>query len=175
MNAVTKLTQPSDKNPPGRNKGPSEGTSASEGRVGLWKGYEEEELKHLVGFHTGSKGTVSWVKVVETWNSLELPKRTKASLSSKWSDIKSRATVLHLIKEQNDVGLCTTPKIDVSQQQTNVNSIKVVNRAVKSSKGKRPIAIGNVSARLKINLTWGIHVILLKWILYYWFSRRIFF
>jgi hypothetical protein len=59
VHAVTKLTQTSDKIPSGRNKGQSGGTPASQGRVGLRKSHEEEELKRLVGIHTASKGTVS--------------------------------------------------------------------------------------------------------------------
>ncbi len=39
--------------------------------------------------------------MVEAWTSLNLPARTKASLSSKWSDIKSRTILLDPASEQN--------------------------------------------------------------------------
>jgi len=113
VHSVTKLTQTPDKSLPGPNEGQSGvAAAASQRRVGLWKSHDEEELKRLVGIHTDSKGTVSWVKVLKTWNSLELPTTTKASLSSNWSNIKSRATLLNSIKEKGNNGLCTTPKIN---------------------------------------------------------------
>jgi hypothetical protein len=154
VHSVTKLTQTPDKSPPGPNKGPSGvAAAASQGRVGLWKSHEEEELKSLVSIHTDSKGTVSWVKVVETWNSLELPTRTKASLSSKCSDIKSRATVLNSIQEKGNNELCTTPKFNASQQPTDVIGIQVVNKAVKSTKTKSPVVTGiNIPLPVKKSL-----------------------
>jgi len=110
-------------------------------------------LKRLVGIHTHSKGTVSWVKLVETWNSLELPTRTKASLSSEWSAIKSRSTVLNSIKEQDNAGLCTTPKINALQQSTDVNGKQVVNTAVNSTTTKSPIVTGtNIPVPVKNSL-----------------------
>jgi hypothetical protein len=111
---MTKLTQQSNKSPNRRNNGLSEDSSASQGRAGLWKGNEEEELKRLVGIHTGPKGIISWIKVLEAWSSQNLPKRSKASLSSKWRDIKSRPTLLNPTNDQDETSvliLSTSPGI----------------------------------------------------------------
>jgi hypothetical protein len=107
IHAVTKLTQSSEKRPDGLTQGQSEDTSACRKRkkADMWKGTEEEELKRLVGIHTGPKGLVSWVKVVEAWNSQELPARSKASLSSRWHDIKSRVSLLNPISVQSDASV----------------------------------------------------------------------
>ncbi len=123
-------------------------------------------VTRLVGIHTDSKGTVSWVKVVETWNSLELPTRTKASLSSKWSDIKSRATVLNSIKEQDNAGLCTTPKINAWEQPTDVNGTQVVNTAVKSiPTTKSPVVTGtNIPVLVKNSLNTVNTGVTLRWV-----------
>jgi hypothetical protein len=140
IHAVTKHTQSSEKSPSGQIKGPSAAIPVKTGRVVLWTSGEEEELKRLVSTHTDPKGSVSWVKVVDAWTSLNLHARSKASLSSKWSDIKSRTMLLDSASKQNSAVLCRTPDIGVPQQQTNVDTTHEVSRAVKSPKKKRPVA-----------------------------------
>jgi hypothetical protein len=83
VDAVSQLTQPSDKNPSGQTKGLSEATFARQGRASLWKSHEEEELQRLIGTDTNSKGNIFWVNAAEAWNLLELSARSKANLSSK--------------------------------------------------------------------------------------------
>ena len=103
VRAVTRLTKQPEISSKERIKGLGEGTSASQGRVGLlWKGKEEEELWRLVSIHTGPKGTISWVKIEEAWNQIgDLPERSKSSLSSNWRDLKSRP---HLLGPANAQG-----------------------------------------------------------------------
>jgi hypothetical protein len=83
IHRVTCLTQQTELSLKRRKKGLSEDPSASQRKADLWKGKEEEELKHLVSTHTGPKEIISWVKVSEAWNTLDLPERSKSSLSSK--------------------------------------------------------------------------------------------
>jgi hypothetical protein len=151
IHAVTKHTQSSEKRPSGPTKGPSAAIPVKTERVELWTSGEEEELKRLAGIHTDPKGSVSWVKVVEAWTSLNLPARTKASFSSKWSDIKSRTMLLDSASEQNSAVLCRTPDIGVPQQQTNVDTTQEVNRAVKSPKKKKKSLAADTSAPVSID------------------------
>jgi Reverse transcriptase (RNA-dependent DNA polymerase) len=136
VHAVTKRTQPSEKNPLGQIEGPSVANSVKQSKVGQWSNREETELKRLVGIHTDPKGTVSWVKVVEAWNSLKLPLRTKASLSSKWYDIKPRTIVLDSAKAQNSSVSGRTSEI--GDLPSDVNTTPEVNIAVKPKKKKSP-------------------------------------
>ena len=138
VHACTKHTQSPDKSPTGQTKGSSALDSVQQNRVGQWSNQEEEELRRLVGIYTDPKGIISWVKVAETWISLKLPLRTKASLSSKWSSIRSRTTVLDSTKNQHSTVSSNTPNVDVQQQQlTSVNTTLDVNIAVESKKKKK--------------------------------------
>ena len=93
IHAATMHTRPSERSLLER-QGPSIVASAGQGRMGLWTDFEMEELKRLVGSNTDPKGRVSWVKVEEAWKNLNLTGRSKASLSSKWTDIKNKSVNL---------------------------------------------------------------------------------
>jgi hypothetical protein len=99
-----------------------------------------KEVKYLVAIHTNLKGSISWIKMMEAWNLLELSTRSKVSLRSKWSDIKSRPIVLDLAQDQNGTGLCGTYKTIMPQQQLVVNAAQLVSKAVKSPKRNSPVA-----------------------------------
>lgn len=156
IRAVTERTQSSDKRPSGQNKGLSVRVPANQTRVGQWTSEEENELRRLVGTCTDSKGTISWVKVLEAWSTQKkLPVRSKASLSSKWFDIRSRTTVLDSASSQDKgTGLCVTPDISVLQQldQTAADNAQVVNIAVKSKEKESPVDDTIVPAPVNINL-----------------------
>jgi hypothetical protein len=122
IHVVTTLTRQSNKSPDGQNNGLGEDPSVDQRRTGLWKSTEEAELRRLVGIHTGTRGTISWVKVAEAWNLLKLSSRTKASLSSKWREIKSRTTMLDSATIQdstsNKPGLGVMSPTNVQQHQS---------------------------------------------------------
>jgi hypothetical protein len=140
IRTVTQHIQTSEKRPSGLDKGQDGAVPVKQGRVGLWTSGEEEELKRLVSAHTDAKGNITWVKVMDAWNSLKLPVRSKASLSSKWSSIRSRTTLLDLKSDRNGTVLCRTP--DTTQE---------VNIAVKSKK-KSPVAAVPAPAPVKNSL-----------------------
>lgn len=134
IHAVTTHSQTSEKSSDEQLKGQRGKYPARQDRVGDWSSGEETELRRLVGLNTNPKGLISWVKVSEAWNLMNLPLRTKASLSSKWRDIRSRDTILVSADDQNNVGLAGTSD-NGDQQHPNpppVNS-QVVNIAVVSS------------------------------------------
>lgn len=83
----------SDESSPGR-KGLSGDNPARRGKAGLWSDLEIQELKRLVPASTDPKGKVSWVQVEEAWKRLNLPPRTKAGLSSKWTGLKPKTSTL---------------------------------------------------------------------------------
>lgn len=87
VHVATLPSQQSDDSSSGR-KGLGGVTPASQGKTSLWSSKETEELKRLVSSNTGPKGNISWVAVEATWRGLNLPSRTKASLSSKRTSIK---------------------------------------------------------------------------------------
>ena len=93
IRAANLPTRRSDESSPER-KGLSGVTPARQGRTGLWSDLEIEELKRLVPSNTDRQGKVSWAQVVAAWISLDLPSRTKAGLSSKWSCLKSKTPIL---------------------------------------------------------------------------------
>ena len=95
IHAALNPTHQSEKGPSGR-KGSSGDTPASQGKSGMWTGLEIEELKQLVSSNAGPTGNISWVKVSEAWEARNLPTRTKASLSSKWHDIKIKSAAVAL-------------------------------------------------------------------------------
>ena len=100
IHAGTPLTQTSNISPLGRNNGQSDGTSARQGRAVSWKSAEEDELRRLIGIHTNSKGSISWVSVCEAWITQNMPIRSKAGLSSKWYEIRSRTAKLTPARDQ---------------------------------------------------------------------------
>jgi hypothetical protein len=141
------LTRRSNISSQEQNKGLSDDPSASQRRAGSWKSTEEEELKRLAGIHsTGPKGTVSWVKVVEAWSTQELPTRTKASLSSKWYDIRSRATLLGSISEGNVLSTTTTittieePVLSITSQMDGQQDPDIISTQVKDPAEVNPMA-----------------------------------
>ena len=93
----------------------------------------------------------------EAWNSQELPSRTKASLSSKWRDIKSRDTLLGSSERKGTSrALGRPPDINVPAHQ-DVNTIQGVSPAavkpVATTQApahvhsvKKPVDMGNCSA-----------------------------
>ena len=84
------LTQRSDKSPSGQ-KGSDDDASVQQRRPGLWTDEEIAELTRLVSSTTDTQGKISWEEIEKAWRDLNLSERTKASLSSKWRDVKSRA------------------------------------------------------------------------------------
>jgi Reverse transcriptase (RNA-dependent DNA polymerase) len=77
-----------------RQKGLSGDKPARSGKASVWSEEEIEELKRLVPSNVMPSGMISWNDVEKAWINLNLPKRTKAGLSSKWRDIKiNSATV----------------------------------------------------------------------------------
>ena len=156
IHASTKRTQPPEKSPQGQAEGPSVVTSVKQRRAGLWTDREKDELKRLVGIHTDPKGSIPWEKVLEAWNSLKLPARTKASLSSKWSDMRSQANLLDSGKNQSSTVVSGTPVADVQdQQQANANTAQEVNRAARSKKRKNPDDVPSNPVPANDNLTLG--------------------
>ena len=91
--AALQPTQQSDESSPGR-LGQSGEIPARQGKAALWSDLEIQELKRLVPENTDPKGKVSWVRVEEAWRQLNLPPRTKAGLSSRWTGLKSRTPTL---------------------------------------------------------------------------------
>ena len=156
IHAVTLLTQQSDERSSGLPEGPSEGNPARQGRMGSWKSHEISELKRLAAACSGPKG-ISWVKVLDAWNSLELPPRTKASLSSKWNDIRTRSTVLDPTKSPASAVLSGTPKVSKPQDQTIADNITTqeVNIAGKPKRKKSPVAITSDPAPIQNSLDLG--------------------
>ena len=95
IHAVSTPTRRSEKIRPERRKGPSGDKPASSGKASVWSEEEIEKLKRLVSSNVMPSGIISWNDVEKAWIDLNLPKRTKAGLSSKWRDIKIKsATVI---------------------------------------------------------------------------------
>ncbi|CAF1587196.1 unnamed protein product [Adineta ricciae] len=142
IHAVTQRTQSPEKSPSGQSKGPSTEISVKQSRVGQWTSREEEELKQLATLHTDPKGKVCWAKVVEAWSTMKLPIRSKASLSSKWSDIRARAISLDAANEQDNTVLAVTTGVGVQQHQnTGTDNSQEVNRAVSPKKKKKVVVV----------------------------------
>ncbi|CAF4300602.1 unnamed protein product [Rotaria magnacalcarata] len=73
----------------------SKDVPVKQAKTGLWTEIEITELRQLISNNTNHAGTVSWVKVEKAWKLVtNLPERSKASLSSKWYDIKTKSTTL---------------------------------------------------------------------------------
>ena len=123
---VTKLTHQFNISPDGQSNGLGEDPSVDQRRTGLWKSTEEAELTRLVGIHTGTRGNISWVKVSEAWNLLKLSSRSKASLSSKWREIKSRSTVLGSVTIQDSTS--DKPGLDATSPQVKDQAEVVVEK-----------------------------------------------
>ncbi|CAF1686939.1 unnamed protein product, partial [Rotaria magnacalcarata] len=93
--ASPELTHPSDESSLGRDKGLSKDAPVKQVKTGLWTEIEITELRQLVGSNTNHAGNVSWVKVEKAWKLIaNLPERSRASLSSKWYDIKTKSAIL---------------------------------------------------------------------------------
>jgi hypothetical protein len=93
--ASPKLAHPSDERSLGQDKGLSKDAPVKQAKPGLWTKIEITELQRLVGNNINHAGIISWVKVDEAWKLIAyLPVRSKASLSSKWRDIKSKLPIL---------------------------------------------------------------------------------
>ena len=91
--AALQPTQQSDESSPER-KGQSGVIPARQGKAALWSDLEIQELKRLVPENTDPKGKVSWIRVEEAWKQLNLPPRTKAGLSSRWTGLKTKTPTL---------------------------------------------------------------------------------
>ena len=92
--ASPELTHLSEESLIGRDKGLSKDAPVKQAKTGLWTEIEITELRRLVNNNINHAGTVSWVKVVGAWKLIaNLPERSKASLSSKWYDIKSKPAI----------------------------------------------------------------------------------
>lgn len=98
-----------------RLKGPSGVPPARQGKAVVWSENEMEELRKLVLGNTGRNGQISWNSVEEAWKDLNLTKRTKASLSSKWRDVKTKSTI-----PSNNVN---TPTQDNEERHSNGNVV----------------------------------------------------
>ena len=116
IHAVTQHAQMSNESQLRRTDGQSGEYPARQGRVGLWSDKEVEELRRLVNSNIDSKGVISWNRVEESWKLLKLSVRTKASLSSKWRDIKSRVHLLDSADNQDNVVQSGTPGTGNQQQ-----------------------------------------------------------
>ncbi|CAF1317705.1 unnamed protein product [Rotaria magnacalcarata] len=125
---------------PNRVLGLDAGASASRGRAGLWTDEEINVLRRLVGSNTNPKGIVSWEKVDAEWKNLSLKERSKASLSSKWRDIKIRSVTKVICEDQNG-----------SRDRTESNSEELVQGEIKESTTEERIT--NSSDVLDVNLT----------------------
>ncbi|CAF1135520.1 unnamed protein product [Adineta ricciae] len=154
IHTVTQRTQSLEKSPSGQLKGSSTGISVKQSRVGQWTSREEEELKQLATLHTDPKGKLSWTKVVEAWSTMKLPIRSKASLSSKWSDIRARTISLDAANEQDNTVLAVTADVGVQQHQnTGIDNSQEVNRAVSpKKKEKLGVVLAGTPSSVKDNL-----------------------
>ena len=157
IHASTKRTQSPEKSPPGRIEGSSVMNSVKQSKAGLWTDREKDELKRLAGIYTGSKGNISWGEVLEAWNSLKLPARSKASLSSKWSDMRSRANLLDSAKNQSSTVLGGTTNAGVQNQQqiANASTTQERDRAARSKRKKNPVDVPTNPVPANDNLRLG--------------------
>ncbi|CAF3405757.1 unnamed protein product [Rotaria socialis] len=95
IHAVPLPIRRSKHNTPPRRNGPYGGNPVERGKAGVWSEKEENELRRLVPSNVKPSGMISWDDAVRAWLNLNLPPRTKASLSSKWQNIKNKpATVI---------------------------------------------------------------------------------
>jgi len=136
--------------------GPSIVTPARQVKGSSWSDEEITELKRLVGIYTNPKGTVSWVKVVEAWGSLNLPQRTRSGLSSKWCAIKSATTASQVSLDETRSNQDRTSLRQSTQQDSAVEKKKktkttgVVNQIVGAEKKKQPEAEVSVDSTIKV-------------------------
>ena len=90
IHAVTLPTRRSNSKTPPRRNGPCGDNLSKRGKAGAWSEEEVNELRRLVSSNVKPSGLISWDEIVRVWVSLNLPARTKFSLSSKWRDIKNK-------------------------------------------------------------------------------------